>query len=222
MNKVRITYAITVCNEFIEIQRLLSFLIANKRIEDNIVVLVDLTKNEPTSELLGYLHRLSSSDRITLIEDRFNGNFADWKNRLTRACYGQVKDPSDKNYIFQIDADEMIDEYVCRLLPQVLEHNQVDVIRVPRINTVSGLTAEHVAKWGWQVNEKGYVNFPDYQWRIYRNTPKIKWKNPVHEVLDGYQSISNLPATETQTEWCLVHDKTIDRQERQNELYSKL
>jgi hypothetical protein len=211
---MKISYAITVCNEFIEIQRLLSFLIANKRIEDDIVVLVDLTKNEPTSELLRYLHQLSSTNHITLVEDNFAGHFANWKNRLTNACTG--------DYIFQLDADEMIDEYVCRLLPQVLEHNQVDVIRVPRINTVSGLTAEHVTKWGWQVNEKGYVNFPDYQWRIYRNTPNIKWINAVHEVLDGYQTISHLPATETQIEWCLIHAKTIERQEQQNIFYNTL
>ena len=37
---------------------------------------------------------------------------------------------------------------------------------------------------GWNVNDKGWVNWPDYQWRIWKNKPKIKWKNKVHEVLE--------------------------------------
>ena len=69
---MKISYAVTVCDEFIEIQQLLAFLLQNKRQQDEIVVLVDLTKNEPTSELLGYLHKLSSNDKITLVEDNFD------------------------------------------------------------------------------------------------------------------------------------------------------
>ena len=34
---MKISYAITVCNEFVEIQRLVSFLLTHKRKEDNIV-----------------------------------------------------------------------------------------------------------------------------------------------------------------------------------------
>ena len=77
---MKISYAITVCDEFLEIQRLLSLLLNNKRRQDEIVVLVDLSKNKPTSELLGYLHELSSEDYITLIEDNFNKHFSNWKN----------------------------------------------------------------------------------------------------------------------------------------------
>ena len=208
---MKISYAITVCNEREEIERLLSFLISHIRKEDEIVVLVDLTKNEATSDLLGYLHRLRTNNKIQLLEDRFNNDFAEWKNRLSSICSG--------DYIFQIDADEMIDEYVIRLLPQVLEHNSVDVIMVPRINTVEGLTHNHVSKWRWQVDENNWANFPDYQWRIYRNSADIKWKNRVHEVLDGYKTLSHLPRN---PEWCLKHHKTIDRQEQQNEYYDTL
>ena len=209
---MKISYGITVCNEYEEIQRLIAFLLEHKRPEDEIVVLYDKANGDPAvNEFL-----LTQSNKSTIIyhESEFKGHFADWKNELSSHCNG--------DYIFQIDADEMIDEYVCRLLPQVLANNQIDVIRVPRINTVSGLTAEHIAKWHWQVNEQGWVNFPDYQWRIYRNNDKIKWKNRVHEELTGHKTVSHLPASLTQTEWCLIHDKTINRQERQNELYSKL
>ena len=113
----------------------------------------------------------------------------------------------------------MVDEYFIRLIPQVLEVNKVDVVLVPRINTVSGLTQEHIQKWGWNINDKNHINFPDFQWRIYKNSSEICWENKVHEKLTGYKTISHLPQTE---EWCLMHHKTIDRQEKQNNYYNTL
>jgi len=209
---MKISYAITVCNEFIEIQRLISFLLEHKRLQDEIVVLVDLSKNEPTSELLGYLHKLSSNNQINLVEDLFRGHFADWKNLLTSKCSG--------TWIFQIDADEIPHENLMKNLPLLLEENPLaDMIRVPRVNTVEGLTEEHIRRWGWNVNEKGWVNWADWQMRIYKNKPEIKWVNRVHEVLEGFRIHGMLPIEE---EWALYHPKTIDRQEKQNEYYDTL
>ena len=204
-----ITYAITVCNEFIEIQRLLTFLLKNKRPEDTIVVLYDSKNGDP--EIEAYLRAVSINGSFAWHKSEFKGHFADWKNHLTSLCNG--------DYIFQIDADEMITDYICRIIPQVLEHNQVDVIRVPRINTVAGMNQDHMQQWGWAVNEHGWINFPDYQWRIYRNAPNIKWQNKVHEILTGYETISHLPA---EKEWCLLHPKTIERQIKQNNYYDTL
>ncbi len=206
-----ISYAVTVCNEFIEIQRLLTFLTQNIRKDDEVVVLLDLTKNTPTTELVAYLHKLSSANQITLVEDNFNNHFADWKNRLTKAC--------TKEFIYQIDADEIIDPEMVEILPQILDDNNVDVYLVPRINTVEGITQEHIQKWGWRVDSKNRINFPDNQMRIYRNNGKIKWKNKVHEVLTGYKTLASLPTDEV---FCLIHGKTIDRQVKQNEYYGKL
>jgi hypothetical protein len=209
---MKISYAITVCNEFVEIQRLITFLLKNKRPQDEIVVLVDMTKNEPTSELLGYLHRLSSSNYIHLSEQNFNNHFADWKNYLTSICNG--------NYIFQIDADEIPHEKLLEILPEILEeNNDCDIFLVPRVNTVDGLTQEHINKWRWNVNEKGWVNWPDNQWRIWKNKPEIKWINKVHERLDGHKSWTILPEME---EFALYHPKTIEKQEKQNNYYDTL
>ena len=105
-------------------------------------------------------------------------------------------------------------------IPQVIETNPtVEVYRVPRINTVKGLTQEHIQKWRWRVDEKGWVNFPDLQWRIYKNDSKIKWVNKVHEVLVGYKRYSELPRDEN---LCLIHEKTIEKQEKQNNYYNTL
>jgi hypothetical protein len=209
---MKISYAITVCNEFLEIQKLVPFLLENKRTQDEIVVLVDLTKNNSTSELLGYLHKLSSNNHITLVEDSFRGHFANWKNILTRKCKG--------DYIFQIDADEIPNETLLENLPLILEQNpDNEVYLVPRVNTVDGLTQEHIQKWGWNVNEKGWVNWPDYQWRIWKKKPEIKWKNKVHEVLEGFKTYAPLHDTEL---LALYHPKTIERQEKQNAYYDTL
>lgn len=206
-----ISYAVTVSNEFIEIQRLLAFLLKHKRDQDEIVVLVDLTKNEPTSELLGYLHKLSSNNQITLGEDNFQNHFADWKNRLTKMCKG--------DYIFQIDADEIPHEYLIKNLPRIVENNSFDICLVPRVNTVDGITPQHIQRWGWNLNEKEWVNWPDKQWRLYRNTPEIKWENKVHERLVGFKTYTSLPEVE---EMALYHPKTIEKQEKQNKFYNEI
>ena len=203
---MKISYAIPVCNELNEIQRLINFLLENKRQEDEIVVLFD--SNNGTSNVEEFLRAKSINGEFNWVPYEFNGHFANMKNHLTSLCSG--------DYIYQIDADEMVDEYILRLLPQVLAVNNVDAILVPRINTVKGLTQEYIQKWGWRVDDKGWVNFPDYQWRIYRNNGKIKWKNKVHEKLEGYTSVSHLPK---ENEWCLLHPKTIEKQIKQVKLY---
>ena len=76
-----------------------------------------------------------------------------------------------------------------------------------------------IQKWGWRVDEKGWVNFPDYQYRLWKNKPEIRWRNKVHEVLEGHLNFSALPGEE---EWCLYHPKTIEKQEKQNEYYNTL
>jgi hypothetical protein len=143
--------------------------------------------------------------------DYFNKNFAEWKNKLSLICKG--------DYIFQIDADELPNEELLEALPDILTDSNSDVILTPRINIVEGITSQHLQAWGWKQNNKGWVQFPDYQWRIYKNVPDIKWKNKIHEVLDGYKTYAYLPAFE---EYSLYHYKHISRQEKQNDYYNKL
>ncbi len=207
---MKISYAITVCNEFIEIQRLVYFLLKNKRPQDNIVILYDESNGD--SEIESFLRTHSINGEFSWHKDRFDGHFANWKNKLTQLCTG--------DYIFQIDADEIPCTSILESLPFILEANpEVDVYLVPRVNTVEGLTDDHIQNWGWNVNSKGWVNWPDYQWRIFKNTPDIRWKNKVHEVLDGFKQYATLPM---ELDYSLYHPKTINRQIKQNEYYDTL
>ena len=105
-------------------------------------------------------------------------------------------------------------------LPSVLESNiKTEFFWVPRVNTVEGLMQEDIQRWRWRVDEKGWVNFPDFQPRVYKRSDKIVWKNKVHEQLEGYNSYTTLPDKE---EWCLYHPKDIDRQRKQNAFYDTL
>ena len=207
---MKITYAITVCNEFLEIQRLVAFLLKHKRHQDNIVILFDETNGDP--EIESYLRSHSINGEFVWHKDKFQGHFADWKNKLTSLCTG--------DFIFQIDADEIPCTPILETLPLLLEQNpDVEVYLVPRVNTVKGLTDEHIKQWRWNVNSEGWVNWPDYQWRVYKNTPSIKWKNKVHEVLEGFKQFAHLPMEE---DYSLYHPKTIQKQEKQNNYYDTL
>ena len=205
-----ISYAITVCNELIEIQKLLPFLLENKRDEDEITILFDVQGG--TDKVEEYLRTESVNNEFNWIKSNFKGHFADWKNYLTTLCSG--------DYIFQIDADEIPDWYLINYLPEILKSNpDNEVYLVPRVNTVDGLTDEHINKWGWNVNDSGWVNWPDYQWRIWKNKPEIKWVNKVHERLEGFKTYSTLPQ---EPEFSLKHSKDIKRQEKQNSYYDTL
>ena len=207
---MKISYAITVCNELEEITRLLNFLIKAKRKEDEIVVLFDKKKGTP--EVWQRVSELKGDDCCSYHAKTFKHHFADWKNQLTELCTG--------DYIFQIDADELPHEILIEKLPQILEGNpDNEVYLVPRVNTVSGLTTEHIEKWRWNVDSQDRVNWPDYQWRIWKNKPEIKWKNKVHEVLEGFETYALLPGM---PELSLYHPKTIKKQEEQNNYYNTL
>jgi len=141
---MKISYAITVCNEFEEIQRLISFLLKNKRKQDEIVILYDESNGDPKIE--EYLRSQSINAELNWHKDKFGNDFAEWKNKLTSLCNG--------DWIINIDADEIPNEYLITNIHNLLEQNPlIDMFLVPRINTVSGLTQEHIQKWGWNISK---------------------------------------------------------------------
>ena len=203
---IRISYAITAHNEHKELDRLLDQLDKNIRDVDEVVIQLDYTV---TDEVLNVTKKYPN---FKVIQFPLKGDFAAFKNNLKSNCKGR--------WIFQIDADEYLHPNLLLYLPEILAYNPtVDLLLVSRVNTVEGLTQEHITKWGWRVTDKGWVNFPDYQTRILQNNPKIKWVGHVHEVITGHSTFTLLPAEE---EYSLIHPKHIDRQVVQNNYYSTL
>ena len=213
-----LSYAVTVCSEIVEIEKLITFLLKHKRPQDEVVILFDKKNGHEdipdlVCSLFGeYSVENASNPKLHFYQGDFDNHFADWKNKLTGYC--------DGDYIFQIDADETPHKNLMTNLPAVLESNiGTEFFWVPRINTVEGLTDADIKKWGWKVDDKGHINFPDNQPRVYKNREGIVWKNKVHEQLEGYNSYTTLPQKE---EWCLYHPKDIERQRAQNLFYSTL
>ena len=203
---MKISYAILTHNEGEYIDKLLSFLVENIRQEDEIVVVDDYSEDKKTVKVLEKFKK-----DISLYQRKFDGD-ATQKNYLNTKCTG--------DYILQLDADELFKKEFIKLLPSILESNkEIELFYVPRINTVKGLTQDHIDKWRWNVNEKGWVNFPDYQMRLFKNNPKILWEGLLHSKIVGFSSYVVLPLDEL---FCMIHPKEIHRQEEQNNLYDRI
>lgn len=136
-----ISIAVTVCNEHKELETLLDYL-SERALSPEYEIIVQIDEQNYTPEVL---HTVINKG----IKHHFfplNNNFAAYKNELIKHCSGE--------YIFQVDADEIPSSELLIMLPSVLEANpDVDVYLVPRINTVSGLTEEHIQKWKWRVDK---------------------------------------------------------------------
>jgi len=213
---VTISYAILVNDEYEEIKQLIEFLLQYKKISDEIVIVQDLSLEDDLSDIKlqvnNYLKELSNSQKILYFTNKLNNDFSQQKNYLTQKC--------TKDYIFNIDADELPVETLMENLHELIEANlEIDVLILPRINKVDNITTEHITKWGWNVDEKNRINWPDWQWRIYKNNDNIKWKRRVHEYLEGYKTFSSLPKME---EYAIKHFKKLNKQEKQNKHYEQI
>ena len=203
---MKISYSILTHNETDSLLELIEFIVKHKDEEDEIVILDDYSDNPKTIEILD---TMCSIHNIKFEQRHLLKDFGEQKNHLNRMCSG--------DYIFNLDSDELPNKWLMKNIKTILEANPtIDLYWVPRINFVEGITQDHMQQWGWNVNEHGWINFPDYQGRIWRNRPNIMWKNKVHEVLTGYKEHTYLPQEE---EFCFYHPKDIDRQEKQNKFY---
>lgn len=210
---MKITYGVTVCDEAEELNSLLNFLLLNIDEEDEVIVLRDMTKtNNEITELLVKYHEVFK-ERMVSLDFSLNGDFATFKNKLIEHATG--------DYLFQIDADEIPNQFLIENIKPVLKVNStIECFYIPRVNKVIGLTPSHIQKWGWRVDDQERVNFPDPQMRLFKLGKGIKWINKVHEVLDGCKSITILPYDTD--DFCLYHIKSIEKQEAQNNFYTKL
>ena len=206
-----ISYGITVHKEAEELRRLLDVLYKNIDDNDEIIVCVDGEDDAVRFELDVYSKKFYDDSRVMKVYQReLKKDFASQKNSVIENSVG--------DYVFHIDADEYPNEILIKQLKEILTINNVDLVWIPRVNTIDGMKEEHIRRWGWKVTEKGWVNYPDYQARVFRNDDSIRWERPLHEVIRGYKTYSHLPPHE---ELSLYHPKTIERQEEQNMFYNK-
>ena len=212
---MKISYGITVHDESEELNKLLEILVHKTDLEDEIVICVD-GNDEKVQEVITSWVQQYASDDVDKIKDiivynrKLDGNFAEHKNSVIEKASG--------DYVFHIDADEYPNEILIQQLKEILEINEVDLIWIPRVNTIEGMKQEHVKKWGWRITGKGWVNYPDYQARVFRRDESIRWTRPLHEYIKGCKTYAHLPPHE---ELSLYHPKTIQKQEKQNLFYNE-
>ena len=203
---MKISYSVLIHNETDTLEKLLRFLVKWKQKEDEIVILDDYSDDKKTKQILDFY---VSTEDIIYEQRSLNNDYATQKNHLKNMCSG--------DYSFNLDADEMVSRWLVKNIHDILNDNPIDLIYLPRINTVDGLTQQRAQQWGWSVNEEGWVNFPDWQGRVFKNRPNIRWEREVHEMLVGFQTYAHMP---TDKPFCMLHHKIIEKQEQQNQKYA--
>tara|TARA_B100001113_G_scaffold108079_2_gene87676 strand:- start:5060 stop:5713 length:654 start_codon:yes stop_codon:yes gene_type:complete len=193
-----ISYAICVCNESKDLFSLISFLLKVKDDKDEINILVDTA--HVSHSVKNVLHHFEN--QIVTCEREFDGNFSDHRNFHITQCSG--------DYIFMIDPDEMPKEFLIQNLKRLIKDLDGELIMVPRINIQPGFTQEWLNKYKFHTNELDWINWPDYQGRIFKNTEKIRWSKGLHEVVSGTDKIVYL---RTDPKLGLWHIKSIEKQD---------
>lgn len=176
-----ISYAITVSNEDKELNSLLKVLSSLKRNEDEIVVQVN--EDNHNQDVLDVIknHNLKIHLGKSLNSTKFKNNFK-------KLCKG--------DYIFQLDADESPAEETVLNLHRIIESNlDVDVFAVPRINVIAGSNDSDFERFNLNPNEYGFANWPDYQYRIFKNTFNIKWGETLGYYIKGAKTGVKFPDT---------------------------
>jgi len=195
---MKVSYTIQVCNESRELFSLVNFLLKVKDSEDDVTVIVDSrNKTDKVARVLDHFR-----DRVAVYERPFD-NFVDNSNFHIEKATG--------DYIFGLDADEMPQEALIRNFKRAITETDADVIWIPRINIHPGGTQEFFQKYKFHVNENGWINWPDYQGRIYKRNGVIKWgHDAIHTKLVGTtKSIQLQPAPHL----AMWHIKSIEKQD---------
>jgi glycosyltransferase involved in cell wall biosynthesis len=250
---MKISYAICTHNEGKYIETLLepfSQIMTQDDSNDREIVIVDDNSTDELTKSILHKYQEIYGARFHLSNHALDNDYASHKNHLNSLCSGE--------WIFNLDADEYVSQQFLLTIDSIIAANTgVEAFWVPRVNTVDGITREHIKHWNWTISKldgdefivkdgnpslqeydllmmndliisesnetatyyKPIICWPDYQMRLYRNAPTIKWVNRVHEQLVGFKRFGTLPQL---PEYAIRHYKTISRQEQQNEFYQRL
>lgn len=218
----KLSYAITVNDEFEELKTLLNKIFNVIENDDEIIILQDEyteDKKYNWNKVYNYVmtnFTLNNKVKFKYNSIPLNNNFSNFKNIMIDMCSNE--------WIVHFDADEYPNQILLNNVKKIININHnIDIYYVPRINIVNGITQEYIEKMHWNVNSQNWINFPDYQQRIWRNITSVRWGGKVHERLyskmDYPVTQSYLPAEEM---YSYYHIKSFDKQQKQNEYYSTL
>jgi len=193
-----ITYSIQVCNESRELYSLLNFLIKVIDKHDNIHVVVDsLHKTDKVDKVIDHF-----KDKISVFERPFDTFYKNTSYHHSIAT---------GDYIFGIDADEMPQEDLIKIIKTVITETGSEIVWVPRINIHPGITQEFLYSCGqFKMNKAGWINWPDYQGRVYKNCDHIKWTDEIHTKIKGSDKVQGIAANPLLSLW---HIKSMEKQE---------
>lgn len=201
-----LSYLVTCHNETTSLEKLLSNLIKYKKDNHEIVLLDDYSDNQTTLNIIE-----KYKENVVFHQHKLERNYGAHKNYGIEQCKGQ--------WIFQLDGDECPTDLLLENIDIVLESNKAnEVIWLPRMNFFIGVTQNDADQWGWRLHD-GMVNFPDYQSRIYRNLPHIRYQRRLHEKVEGFKSYTFVPP---QKDYAILHEKTIEKQRQTNLNYNKI
>ena len=207
---IKISYGVTVYNEYKELERLLKFLIFSIDPIDDIIILSDNKKVTP--KVLQIINMYIK--RIRHISYPLNNDFGTFKNNFLKFASG--------DYLFQIDADEMPNKRLLQQIKRILYlYENIDCIAIPRINYIEEISENYIQKCNWVIDEKKRINYPDLQRRLFRINKEIEWKGSVHETLINFTNQVTLPYADTE-DYCLFHLKTLKKQREQNKYYNSI
>lgn len=138
---IKVSYTILTHNETTSLKVLLEKINKYKTMWDEVIIVDDYSDNLETIKILGWAQ---DDLQFKVFRNKLNGNFANQKNFAANHC--------TNDYIFNIDADELMPDFFMEHFKEILFLNSdVEMYRLPRINTVEGLTLQHIERWRWQI-----------------------------------------------------------------------
>lgn len=203
-NKLSIDFVVLACpndNESVVLD-LLRFLKKNKNKNDKLYILWD-----------GIEAPQQYHNHATVICNKLNHSYSEHRNSILHLL--------KKDYSFFLDADEKPAKELMRSIRDIILSNDYpDLLLLPRVNIVHGLTPEAVQQYGWDVTDGDIIQWAsgDYQTRLFKNNIGLCWTGNLHERI--YPSPSNTVYTLAKhPNNAIIHSKTIQQQLAGNARY---
>ena len=212
-------FVINACIEDDDLYCILNTIMKLKERDDRVVVCLD---------------KGLTNERMPKIVNYFNAELAwfDLHNSNFQERFEFHKTLFKNDLVFAWDADEIVPYLLLKVFREPFQNDpELDMLLVPRINLFPDATPENVSimyvgdRRQNEILESqarhplGWVNWPDYQLRVHRPMPYLKWGPATHSSIIGYKKAAQLPADPA---IALVHIKTVEHQDRILRFYDKL